>query len=77
MDQIHTPVLFIHGQSDGWIPPKHSMELYAATGGRADLWIVPDAGHVDLPLRYDELSSRVFEWLEEVTAPRSMITSHE
>lgn len=77
MDQIHTPVLFIHGQSDSWIPPKHSMELYAAAGARADLWIVPDAGHVDLPLRYDELSSRVFEWLEKVMAPGTMITNHE
>lgn len=75
MDQIQAPVLFIHGQSDHWIPPEHSMDLYVAKGDQADLWIVRGAGHVDLPLRYDELSGRVFDWLGNVTATGSMATN--
>lgn len=75
MDQAQTPVLFIHGQSDHWIPPAHSMDLYVAKGDQADLWIMPGAGHVDLPLRYDELSGRVFDWLGNVIATGSMATN--
>lgn len=77
MDQVRVPVLFIHGQSDHWIPPEHSMDLYVAKGDQADLWIVPGAGHVDLPLRYDELSGRVFHWLEGATATESMATKSQ
>lgn len=77
MDQVHVPVLFIHGQSDHWIPPTHSMDLYAAKSGQADLWIVPGASHMDLPLRYDELSGQVFDWLGNVTKTRSMATNSE
>lgn len=74
MKRVQAPVLFIHGQSDDWIPPTHSMDLYVAKGDRADLWIVPGAGHVDLPMRYDELRGRVFDWLENATATGSMAT---
>lgn len=38
---------------------------------RADLWVIPGAGHMDLPMRYEELSERVFEWLDAVLSEDS------
>lgn len=64
--RVDAPVLFIHGQEDSWVPPRHSIELFMAKGTHADLWVIPGAGHMDLPMRYGELSERVFEWLDAV-----------
>lgn len=72
---IHVPVLFIHGQADDWLSPRDSMDLFRAKNGSASLWVVPGASHEDLPMRYDELRERVFDWLDSVLAPASANTS--
>lgn len=42
------PVLLIHGTEDATVPVESAQELAAAAGSRAEVYIVPDAGHVDL-----------------------------
>lgn len=64
--RITVPLLLVHGQEDGWVPPQNSFELYRAANGSASLMVVPEAGHMDLPMRYDDFSERVFDWLDGV-----------
>ncbi|MFC1707188.1 alpha/beta hydrolase [Planctomycetota bacterium] len=39
------PLLLIHGTADAVIPHAESERLAEAAGGRAQLWLVQDAGH--------------------------------
>ena len=57
------PVLLIHGQDDGNIPPRHSRELHATNPGASELWEVPHAGHVaSLVTEPENYERRVTEW---------------
>lgn len=72
VDRINAPLLLVHGVEDTWVPPNNSFELYKAAGASAELLVIPGAGHMDLPMRYDEFSDRVFDWLDDaVSAPAS------
>ncbi len=42
------PVLMVHGVSDPIVPPRHSEALHRAAGPRAELWLVPGAGHIEV-----------------------------
>lgn len=46
--QPEPPILFIHGQADSNIPPRHSRELHDAYSGPKELLWVPRAGHYTL-----------------------------
>jgi pimeloyl-ACP methyl ester carboxylesterase len=51
--RTRAPVLVIHGEDDGSIPPWHSRQICAAGAGHAELLLVPGAGHrsiVDAPV---------------------------
>jgi pimeloyl-ACP methyl ester carboxylesterase len=65
VDRIDVPVLFVHGREDTWVPPRNSFDLYRSANGSASLLVIPDAGHMDLPMRYDQFSDRVFDWLDK------------
>ena len=39
------PMLFIHGERDGFIPTRHSFDMCAATKGPARVVIIPNAKH--------------------------------
>jgi len=41
------PVWLVHGAADQIVPTYHSEVLFAAAGPRAQLWIVPDTGHIE------------------------------
>jgi len=42
------PLLLIHGEADTFVPPSMARELYdAAPRGRAELYLVPEAGHAE------------------------------
>jgi fermentation-respiration switch protein FrsA (DUF1100 family) len=46
MSTVTTPILFIHGQNDTYIPPQMSQDLFnAKTQGDRRLYLVPGAGH--------------------------------
>jgi len=40
------PLLLIHGTADRLIPSAQTVQLYEWAGRRAELWLVPGAGHV-------------------------------
>jgi fermentation-respiration switch protein FrsA (DUF1100 family) len=42
-------LLLIHGAADTQVPIRHSRELLSAAGARAQLVVVPNATHEDMP----------------------------
>ena len=39
------PILFIHGEDDGFIPASHSEAMHRATAGKSELHLIPGAKH--------------------------------
>lgn len=77
VNRIQAPMLFVHGREDDWVPPANSLTLYRATNAKADLMVIPESGHMDLPMRYDDFSGRVFDWLDEALhGATSAVTAH-
>lgn len=48
VDELHWPVLLIHGDADSLIRIEHSRRLARLLGGRAELLVVEGAGHNEL-----------------------------
>ena len=46
--RLRAPLLVIHGEADGLVPPEHSRRLYEAASEPKRLMIVPRAGHNDV-----------------------------
>lgn len=66
--QIQTPILFCHGQMDGYIPPQMSINMHQAKiQGISRLYLAPNAKHAQSfwtnPEEYDQV---VGEFLDEV-----------
>jgi fermentation-respiration switch protein FrsA (DUF1100 family) len=40
------PLLLIHGERDGIVPPHHSQLLFETAQEPKDLWSIPDSGHI-------------------------------
>lgn len=74
MPTLATPVFFIHGEDDTYIPPEASVRLYEAKREPKKLWLVPGAGHAESqPTQPDAYARLVGEFLEEqriITASR-------
>lgn len=47
MKEIDTPILFIHGGKDDYVPTYMSEEMFERKTGDKKLFIVPDAGHAE------------------------------
>lgn len=56
------PLLLIHGDQDGVIPPHHSQQLFEGAGKPKELWIVPGAGHTQ-SLFSEAVRKRLIEYL--------------
>ena len=56
------PLLLIHGERDVVVPPRHSQRLYELAGEPKELWIVPQAGHIQA-LRDESVRRRFAEFL--------------
>ena len=56
-----TPLLIVHGDSDGYFPVDHPRMLAEAAGGHAELWLERGMGHAEHAAD-DELLYRVGEW---------------
>jgi fermentation-respiration switch protein FrsA (DUF1100 family) len=48
MERVQAPVLVLHGARDQIIPVAMGRAVYGAAPDPKELWIAPDAGHVDL-----------------------------
>ncbi|KXH87033.1 alpha/beta hydrolase [Sporosarcina sp. HYO08] len=45
VEKTKVPILYIHGQSDTFVPTEMAEELYSHTASDAELFLVPDANH--------------------------------
>jgi uncharacterized protein len=56
------PLLFIHGERDSVVPVEHSKRLYARAAEPKEIWVLPDAGHIQA-VRNKEVRKRLAEFL--------------
>lgn len=56
VSQLTVPVLYVHGDQDTKIPTHMSQQLYDATPGAKQLWVVPDVDHNYLSTATDSTS---------------------
>ncbi|MFJ1974229.1 alpha/beta hydrolase [Streptomyces sp. NPDC087903] len=56
-----TPLLIVHGDSDGYFPVDHPRMLAAAAGDHGELWLEPGMGHAEHAAG-DELLGRIGDW---------------
>ena len=59
------PLLLIHGERDGIVPAHHSRLLYERAALPKELWMAPDAGHIQA-LRDPALRARLSEFVRAV-----------
>ncbi len=63
--EINQPWLLIHGTEDDVVPPKDSLDAYAAAGCAKQLIEIPGAGHVFSEESYPRIVEVIDEWLEK------------
>lgn len=56
------PLLFIHGERDSIVPVAHSQRLYARAAEPKEIWLVPDAGHIQA-VKQKDIRKRLAEFL--------------
>ncbi|KAF0425330.1 alpha/beta fold hydrolase [Pediococcus acidilactici] len=62
----HKPMLFIHGGKDDFVPTKMIDQLYAATKGPKEKYVVKNAGHAKaMQADYQQYRDRVKNFLEK------------
>lgn len=60
------PMLFIHGDADGYVPTRMVYPLYEAKPGEKELWVVPGAAHaVSYRDNREEYTRRVKAFVEK------------
>jgi hypothetical protein len=66
---VTTPMLFIHGLNDAYVPHQMSVELYEAKQGIKKLYLVPGADHAESlivnPKEYDRVVGAFLEDVEK------------
>ncbi len=58
-------LLLIHGEKDKVVPPQHSQQLFALAREPKQLWLIPQAGHIQT-LQIPEYRQRFLSFLQEV-----------
>ncbi len=61
------PLLLIHGEADGVVPAHHSQRLLEQASGPKDLWLVPEAGHIQA-LRSREMRAKLARYMGQHAA---------
>ncbi|MFF6786682.1 alpha/beta fold hydrolase [Streptomyces sp. NPDC012510] len=69
-----TPLLIVHGDSDGYFPVDHPEMLAAAAGDNAELWLERGMGHAENAAG-EELLRRIGRWLAEPLSTRGFPTA--
>lgn len=60
------PLLLIHGERDVVVPARHSQRLFELAREPKELWLVPEAGHIQA-LRGEAMRRRLVDYLRRVT----------
>jgi len=63
---VKAPLLLIHGDADTQVPLAHSRRLLAASGGRAQLEVIPGGTHETPPQRdWEAVRARTLRWFRD------------
>ncbi|MFD2611014.1 alpha/beta hydrolase [Paenibacillus gansuensis] len=69
---VHTPMLFITGENDTYIPPQMTKDLYEAKPGFKKLYMAPNSDHAEaLANNREEYDRVVGEFIEAVELSRN------
>jgi uncharacterized protein len=63
------PLLLIHGEADGIVGAHHSQRLLDQASGPKELWLVPEAGHIQA-LRSKEMRKRLATFMSQHSTER-------
>ncbi|MDQ0231647.1 alpha/beta hydrolase [Metabacillus malikii] len=67
LEKTNTPILFIHGKEDTFIPLEMSLDMFRRKAGKKKLYLVPKAGHAEAfntdPIGYEK---RVLEFIRDI-----------
>lgn len=67
IDNVKTPIMFVHGADDDLIPPEMSVDLYVHKKGPKYLYIAPNAGHAQAYLKNKaEYTNKVRDFLIKI-----------
>ena len=68
--KIKTPILYIHGDADDYVPTSHSVHMYQTTRARKGLYLAEGAGHAESifkdPKGYEKVVFRFIDSLKPV-----------
>lgn len=65
MKEVSIPVLFLHGERDTLIPPKHAKTNYQAVShSRKKLVLIPEAGHSNVMVFRDPYYGAIRKWIK-------------
>lgn len=64
------PLLFIHGERDAIVPLEHSRRLFERAAEPKELWIVPEAGHIQA-VRKKDVRKRLARFLQHQVGPEA------
>jgi len=67
LPMVKTPILFIHGEDDDYVPAFMCKQMYKVKKGFKDIYIAPNSGHVEAYWKNkDEYEKRVDRFLEAI-----------
>lgn len=64
VERTNVPILYIHGESDTFVPTEMTTDLYNHTSSEAEMLLIPNANHGEsFALAEDEYKAKVGEFL--------------
>lgn len=72
LSSLQMPIFFIHGTEDPVVPYQMSQELYQASAGEKELWLIEGAGHHNVAqVAGEAYEQKIWEFFQKNTATNS------